>query len=215
MMTSILNLNLPWWNSDYIVLDLEGTGAQHKEREGIVEVAAIQISDKQLTRDYYYKLLNPLIEIPPMISRIHGLKNKDLENEPVFDTIKLELFDFLNNKILVGHNVNVDYRVLKLKMPGYTPSLILDTKKISKHFWISESKHGLDDLIERFQIQNLLTDLPIKRGRHSAFYDAYATGIIFLKMLEEKFPKDTSLKIIADLCSINSESGKSNQTSLF
>jgi DNA polymerase-3 subunit epsilon len=215
MMTNTLDLNLPWWNSNFIVLDLEGTGAQHREREGIVEIAAIQINNKQLTSNYYYKLINPQIDIPSMISRIHGLKNKDLESEPAFDTIKVELFDFLNNKILVGHNVNVDYRLLKLKMPDYTPSLILDTKKISKHFWSSEPKHGLDDLIERFQIQNLLTDLPIKRSRHSAFYDAYATGIVFLKMLEEKFAEGASLKIVADLCSINSEPDKSNQTSLF
>jgi DNA polymerase III epsilon subunit family exonuclease len=215
MMTNTLNFNLPWGNSNFIVLDLEGTGAQHKEREGIVEIAAIQINNKQLTSNYFYKLLNPQIDIPPMISRIHGLKNKDLENEPIFDSVKIELFDFLNNKILLGHNVNVDYRVLKLKMPNYTPSLILDTKKISKHFWKNEPKHGLDDLIERFQIENLLTDLPIKRNRHSAYYDAYATGIIFLKMLEEKFTEETTLKTVADLCSIYSEPDKSNQTSLF
>lgn len=215
MMSKTLELNLPWWKSNFIVLDLEGTGAQHKEREGIVEIAAIQINEKQLTSNYYYKSINPQIDIPPMISRIHGLKNKDLDNEPIFDNVKIELFDFINDKILVGHNVNVDYRVLKLKMPNYTPSLILDTKKISKHFWTSEPKHGLDDLIKRFQIQNLLTNLPIKRSRHSAFYDAYATGIVFLKMLEEKFHESASLKMVADICSINLGPDKSNQTSLF
>ena len=197
------NMDLPWWNSNFIVLDLEGTGAQHKEREGIVEIAAIEISNKELTSNYYYSLLNPQIDIPPMISKIHGLKNKDLVNEPILDTVRNDLLAFINNKILVGHNVNVDYRLLKLKMPDYTPSLILDTKKISKHFWGSESKHGLDDLIKRFQIENQLTDLPIKRGRHSAYYDAYATGIVFLKMLQEKFPDETSLRKVAEICSIN------------
>ena len=78
MMTNALDLNLPWRNSNFIVLDLEGTGAQHKEREGIVEIAAIPIKNKQLTSNYYYKLINPKIDIPPMISRIHGLKNKDV-----------------------------------------------------------------------------------------------------------------------------------------
>lgn len=215
MMINTLDLNLPWGNSNFIVLDLEGTGAQHKEKEGIVEIAAIQISNKQLTNNYYYKLLNPEIDIPPMISRIHGLKNKDLENEPVFDSVRAELLEFLNDKILVGHNVSVDYKVLKLKMHSYTPSLILDTKKMSKHFWKNEPKHSLDDLIERFQIQHFLADLPIKRKRHSAFYDAYATGIIFLKILEEKFPEGTTLKIVADLCGLNSKPGGTNQASLF
>ena len=47
MTTNTLNLNLPWTASNFIVLDLEGTGAQHKVRVGIVEIAAIEISDKQ------------------------------------------------------------------------------------------------------------------------------------------------------------------------
>src|SRR5579863_5296639 len=98
MMINKPDFNMPWRNSNFIVLDLEGTGAQHKEKEEIVEIAAIQISNKQLTSNYYYKLLNPQIDIPPMISRIHGLKNKDLINEPIFDIIKDELLEFLNNK---------------------------------------------------------------------------------------------------------------------
>lgn len=215
MMTKKLNLNLPWWKSRFIVLDLEGTGAQHKEKEGIVEIAAIEIGNKEVTSNYYYKLLNPQINIPPMVSRIHGLKNKDLENEPIFENIKSELFEFINGKILVGHNVNIDFRLLKLKMPNYVPSLVLDTKKISKHFWNNAPKHGLDDLIERFEIQDLLIDIPIKRNRHSAFFDAYATGIVFLKMLIEKFPENTSLKEVSELCSINIEPIKNTQISLF
>ena len=215
MTTKMLNWNLPWWKSSFVLLDLEGTGSQHKEQEGIVEIAAIETIDKQLTNNYYYKLINPKIDIPPMISRIHGLKNKDLEKEPSFNEIENGLLDFINNKILVGHNVIVDYRLLKMKMPNYTPSMILDTKKISRHFWSDDPKHGLDNLIERFQIQELLKDLPVKRGRHSAFYDAYATGIVFFKMLEEKFRTGASLKEVANIGSINPEAGQNNQTSLF
>ncbi len=206
--------NSPWGNSNFIVLDLEGTGAQHKEKEGIVEIAAIEIKNKMLTENYYYKLINPQIKIPPMISKIHGLKNKDLEEEVIFDEIKEELLQFINNKILVGHNVNTDYRLLKLKIPDYTPSLILDTKKISQFSFRESRKHNLDKLIERFRIEDLLTDLPIKRGRHSAYFDAYATGIIFLKMLEKKFSGETSLRKIANLFSIKPK-GNNNQISLF
>gem|GEM_PF-2978260 len=215
MMIKKDNFHLPWWKSKFIVLDLEGTGAQHKENEGIVEIAAIEINEKKLTKNFYYKLINPQIDVPPMISRIHGLKNKDLEHEPIFDEIKIDLFNFINNKILVGHNVNIDYRLLKIKMPNYEPPLILDTKKLSKHFWGDTSKHGLDDLIKRFHIQNELKDLPIKRNRHSAFYDAYATGVVFLNILKEKFPDNTSLKIVANICSMQPKSNKYDQTALF
>lgn len=215
MIADSIYFNEPWNKTSFIVLDLEGTGSQHKEKEGIVEIAAIEIKQKQLTSNYFYQLLNPQIDIPPRISGIHGLKNKDVDDKPIFDIIKLELLQFINNKILVGHNVGVDYRLLKLKMPNYVPTLILDTRKLSKHFFKTEQKHRLDDLIERFEIRNQLTNLPIKRNRHSAFYDAYATGTIFLQILTEKFPKQVSLRQIANLCSINFESKNQYQTTLF
>ena len=215
MMTN-LNYDLPWSKLSFVVVDLEGTGAQHKEKEGIVEVAAITVNCKQITSNYFYSLINPEIEIPSIVSRIHGLKNKDVKDEPVFSLIEASLLSYIDNKILVGHNVNVDYRVLKLKMPHYAPALILDTKKISAHFWQQERKHGLDDLIDRFQLKSSLEDLPIKRKRHSAFYDAYATSLLFIKMLEEKMSDTAPLSELARIGGlVKPDDNKNVQPSLF
>lgn len=214
-MMSPMHVTRPWSQSDFIVLDLEGTGSQHKEKQEIVEIAAIPINGGRIVEPFLYKLINPGIEIPPVVSKIHGLKNADLLNEPGFDGVKDEIFGFLHQKILVGHHVHVDDGVLKLKMPDYRPLSILDTRKISKYFWAHEAKHGLDDLIERFAIQDMLTNLPIRRGRHSAFYDAYATAILFLKMLEEKVSKDSSLQQIMDICAVKPGPGSAAQPLLF
>lgn len=214
-MTNQLDYSLPWINNNFVVLDLEGTGPQHKEREGIVEIAAIQICGKEITSKFFYKLINPEIEIPSVVSRIHGLKNSDLEHEPTFNVIKSELLDFIDNKILIGHNVMIDYRLLKIKMPEYNPSLVLDTQKLSKHFPDVNFRHNLDALIERFQIQDMLIDLPIKRSRHSAYYDSYATGVVFLKILEKHLPVNASLKDVMDICGVSVTSPIDNQTTLF
>ncbi len=208
-------LNQPWRSLKFIVLDLEGTGAQHKDLEGIVEIAAIEIAQQQITSNYFYRLINPQIKIPPIVSRIHGLKNSDLEGKPYIEDVKNDLLSFINNQILIGHNVIIDYRLLKLRLPNYSPKLLLDTKKISKHFWREMPKHGLDQLIERFDIANQLNDLPIQRGRHSAYYDAYATGLLFLKMISEKFSPNATLKDVHNICGINLEDTSSNQISMF
>ena len=216
MMINKIRKNEPWWKSEYIVLDLEGTGFQHKEKEGIVEVAALHVCDGKILNNFYYEMINPEIEIPPMVSRIHGLKNKDLINKPTFFEIKNSLFNLLQGKILVGHHVSVDYKLLKLKMPNYKPSLILDTKKISKHYWRNERKHSLDSLIEKFEIQDALIDLPIKRGRHSAYYDAFATSIIFIKMMTDKFSNNSTLQELIRIARIDRVEDSNNlQGSLF
>lgn len=202
-MTNNFNKNQSWRHSEFIVLDLEGTGFQHKEREGIVEIAAFHIADGKILNHVYYQMINPEIEIPPMVSKIHGLKNKDLLDKPTFSQIEHDLLNLLQNKILVGHHVIVDYKLLKLKMPNYKPSLIIDTRKISKHFWRNERKHGLDNLIDRFQVQSSLVNLPIKRGRHSAYYDALATSIIFIKMMEEKFSPNSTLRELIGIAKID------------
>lgn len=214
-MTEITELNLPWQSSNFIVLDLEGTGAQHKQHEGIVEIAAIEINKKLLTENYFYKLLNPNIEIPSIVSKIHGLRNSDLINHPLIENIESELLDFINNKILVGHNVIVDYKLLKLRVPSYTPRLVMDTKKLSKHFYKNFSKHGLDKLIEEFGISKDLENLPIKRGRHSAYFDAYATGLIFLKMISENMKDSTTLRELYNICGLNINDNPAGQISMF
>ncbi len=215
MMTNNLKLNEPWWKSDFVVLDLEGTGFQHKEREGIVEIAALHISNGEILKNFYYEIIDPEIEIPPMVSRIHGLKNTDLIGKPVFNEINKDLLKLLNHKILIGHNVIVDYKLLKLKMPNYEPSLIIDTKKISKYFWRSESKHGLDNLIEKFKINESLKGLPIERGRHSAYYDAFATATIFLLMVSEKFSRNSSLQELIRIAKVEINSNNNIQGTLF
>ena len=214
-MTEITDFNLPWHSSSFIVLDLEGTGAQHKEHEGIVEIAAIEIREKLLTENYFYKLLNPNIEIPSIVSKIHGLKNSDLIYHPSIENIESELLDFINNKILVGHNVIVDYKLLKQRVPSYTPKLVMDTKKLSKHFYKNFSKHGLDKLIEEFGISKDLENLPIKRGRHSAYFDAYATGLIFLKMTSENMKDGTTLRELYNICGLNINDNPTSQISMF
>ena len=124
------------WNSfEYVALDLEGTGPQHKEKEGIVDIAGVLIRGGRVTSERYQQLLNPEISIPPYISRIHGIYDKDVVDKPGFSEIQDDLGAFLKDRILIAHNASVERRVLRFKMPSYVPLVILDTLKLSRQLY--------------------------------------------------------------------------------
>ena len=126
-------------------------------QEGIVELSAIRIRSGEITNEYFYRLVNPEIDIPPMISKIHGLKNTDLLNEPKFKEVSSDLLEFINGQNLIGHNVQVDYRLLKRKLPDYEPSLVIDTYKLVKNRVKGLKSYGLDNLIMHFHIEDKST----------------------------------------------------------
>ncbi len=144
-----------WMTIEYVVLDLEGTGAQHKEKEGIVDIAGVLVKSGEIGITKFQKRLNPEIEIPPFISKIHGIWNKDVETEPIFNEIKEELLKFLNGQILIAHNASVEWRVLNFKLPEYQPPVILDTLRLSRKLYPNLSQHNLDALIKNFQLEGV------------------------------------------------------------
>lgn len=202
----------PWIALEYVVLDLEGTGAQHKQNEGIVDIAGIVVRSGEITEQQFRQRLNPEIEIPPFIAKIHGIRNKDVEKEPIFNDIRADLFHFLNGQILVAHNASVEWRVLHFKLPDYQPPAIFDTLRLSRALYPNACKHSLDDIIERFQIENELKRLlPDFSRRHTALFDACATALVFLRMLGEQKERVITLGDLASICALYPKHGKSKK----
>lgn len=199
-----LNPEERWDLFEYVVVDIEGTGSQHKEREGVVDIAAIVIRKGKVAKRVFQRLLNPEIEIPIFTSRIHGIYDKDVLNRPKFEEIRRELESFLADKILVAHNAKVEQRVLSLKIATFNPPAILDTLKFAKTSYPQYPKHNLDELIERFHLKKKLKKIDTKWARHSAYYDSLATAHAFLHMVHDIFPKGCTLKDLQAVCGIES-----------
>jgi DNA polymerase III epsilon subunit-like protein len=193
-----------WDLFEYVVVDIEGTGSQHKEREGVVDIAAILIRKGKVTRKVFQRLVNPEIEIPIFTSRIHGIFDVDVQDKPKFEEIRVELESFLANKILVAHNAKVEQRVLRLKIPTYDPPAILDTLKFAKTLYPQYPKHNLDELIEKLHLKKKLKKISVKWSRHSAYYDSLAAAYAFLHMVHEMFPQGCTLKDLLLTCGIES-----------
>jgi DNA polymerase-3 subunit epsilon len=96
-----MNLNL---ERPLAIFDLETTGLNITS-DRIVEIAIIKVFPDG-TEEKYSQRVNPKMHIPEEISAIHGIYDKDVENEPTFDQIAEAVTIFIGDADLAGYNSN-------------------------------------------------------------------------------------------------------------
>jgi len=84
--------------------DIEATGA-NVASDRIVEISILKVNPDGST-EIKTQRINPQMPIPPEISKIHGLFNKDLEACPTFKETAGALLNFIGNSDLAGYNSN-------------------------------------------------------------------------------------------------------------
>lgn len=85
-----------------IFFDLETTGTDNA-KDRIVELAFIKILPDG-KRERYVKRINPGMPIPASSSAIHGIKDEDVKDAPLFKHIAHELYDWMKGCDLGGYN---------------------------------------------------------------------------------------------------------------
>jgi predicted DnaQ family exonuclease/DinG family helicase len=158
----------------HIALDLETTGFDPYSDQ-VIEIAAVKFTDGQIT-DRFESLINPQVEIPPMITHITGIKPSDLVDAPLFSDISERLVNFIGGYPIVGHNISFDIsflngKGLKLLNPLY------DTLQLSSILLPGLASYSLDTLTRVLKIRH--------ENKHRAMSDAIASMELFL-LLEEK-----------------------------
>ena len=93
----------------YSVIDLETTGGEFN-KERIIEIGIIITDGKVL--DSFNELVNPRKKVDFYVEKLTGIKNKDLENKKEFPHFSERIQQMISNTIIVGHDVQYDYRVL-------------------------------------------------------------------------------------------------------
>lgn len=154
---------------EYYVVDLETTGLSPQFDE-IIEISAIKIINSEIV-DTFSTLVKPTEEIDEHITRLTGITNGMLENAPDIDSILPGFFEFIENGVIVGHNVNFDINFLydnRLKLFNTTvKNDFVDTMRIAKKLYPDFPNHKLCELVKNFGIK---TD-----AAHRAFADCHAT----------------------------------------
>jgi DNA polymerase-3 subunit epsilon len=162
----------------YAIVDIETTGS-HPDKNGITEIAIVLHNGKEV-EGRYVTLINPGIQIPKYISYLTGITNEIVETAPSFSKVAFSIYNLLNNRIFIAHNVNFDYSFIRyhLIQNGYhwLPKKLC-TLKLSRKAFPGLAKYGLGHLCKTF-------DIPVY-NRHRAGGDADATAILFQKILDE------------------------------
>jgi len=143
-----------------VSIDLETTGLDPRSDQ-IIEIGAVKFQGDTVLEEFQ-SLVYPGRSIPVHITRLTGIRDRDVEGSPSFSQIAPRLQRFIGNAPLLGHNIRFDLTVLAsngLSMPNpaidtYTLASVLlpDTPRYSlgalaRVFGIeSGSAHrGLDD----------------------------------------------------------------------
>ena len=161
----------------YAIVDIETTGS-YAANNGIIELS-IQVFDGENVVEQYETLINPGQNIPRYIQAFTGINNDMVQDAPRFEEVARDVYQLLQDKIFVAHNVNFDYSFIKnhLQYYGYT----LNSKKLCTVRLSRQIFPGLPS----YSLGNLCHSLGIEvANRHRAGGDAEATVTLFKLLLK-------------------------------
>lgn len=163
----------------FVALDLETTGLS-PDNCYILEIGAIKIIDGKAV-DSYETLVQCPVAIDARISELTGITDEMVKNgRPQKQAIE-ELLEFLEDFILLGHNVQFDYGFVKATAlrHGYQyEAKALDTLKIARKALPDIEKRSLEYLCGYYKIHT--------KTSHRALEDARASMELY-KILRKEF----------------------------
>jgi DNA polymerase-3 subunit epsilon len=165
-----------------IVLDTETTGLEVALGHRVIELAAVEISNRRITDHHFHCYLNPEREIDSGALAVHGITDEFLRDKPRFADIAPEFLDFIAGAELIIHNAPFDVGFLnhELGLIGRPPlehfcAKITDTLRMAKDLHPGK-RNSLDALCERYQVDNS------QRSLHGALLDARLLAEVYLAM---------------------------------
>ncbi len=156
--------------TDYTVIDLETTGLDPSWNE-IIEIGALRVRNYEIV-DTYSQLIKPKNPIDNFIADLTGITNEMVANAPEIKIVLPVFLKFVDDDIVVGHNVNFDINFLyddceKHLGHGFTNDFV-DTIRLSRRLFPEEKHHRLKDLKKRYNLSG--------NNNHRALDDAILTN---------------------------------------
>lgn len=166
-----------------VVLDTETTGLEPAQGHRIVEIGAVEVVDRRITRNRFHTYVFPDREIDDAAVEVHGLTLEDLEDKPRFAEVADAFLDFIRGAELVIHNAPfdvsfIDYELAQLESG---PASIGDLCTITDSLALAKNRHpgrknNLDALCRRYGVDNSQREL------HGALLDAEILADVYLLM---------------------------------
>lgn len=161
-----------------VFLDIETTGGSPYDSR-ITEIGALRVENGEVTARLN-QLLNPEQKVPWFITKLTGITDEMLWDQPLFIGIADELEYILRDAIFVAHNVNFDYSFIKESFRRNGASFNMDrfcTARLSRHLYPEQRRHNLDSVIAAHNIEVV--------NRHRALDDAMVLHEFYKKALQQ------------------------------
>lgn len=165
----------------FIILDTETTGLEVRQGHKIIEIGAVVLNDRKKSSDHFHAYINPGRLIDEEASKVHGITNQDLENEPMFAAIADDFIEFIQGSTLIIHNAPFDVGFLNSELKAVSAKYpkLEDICEIEDSLVIARSKfpgqrNSLDALANRFEVSGY------DRSFHGALLDANILADVYI-----------------------------------
>lgn len=172
-------IKIPLGSLQAISLDTETTGLD-PAKSRILELGAVRIDAGRIRDDDVCSVLvNPGVSIPPGSTRIHGIRDHDVEDAPEFPVGMAKFIDWAGPCLVVGYSIGFDLSVLEAEHERHDMN------------WIRPRSIDVQDLVSLidlelpdFSLETVAESLGIDVcGRHRAVPDALLTASVLVELV--------------------------------
>lgn len=181
----------------YVVLDIETTGLSPAKGGFLLEVAAVKVENGKIV-DEFESLIDPGVKIYKKTIELTGITNEMIAGKPTYGEVLPQLFNFIDDAVVVAHNAQFDWNRFLLhyfgKLGYYPTNPAICTKRIFQKMYPDRRKtkegYGLSELVSFYNVPFDEAD------HHRALADTIGTAKAFIKMREDANKKKPNVSVI-------------------
>jgi DNA polymerase-3 subunit epsilon len=166
-----------------IVLDTETTGLEAHLGHRLVEIGAVEMIGRRPTGRNFHTYLNPERAIDEEASKVTGIKDEDLVDQPLFRDKVDEFLEFIRGAELIIHNAVFDVGFIDAELKRLGPQYgkttdhasVLDTLAMARTMYPGQ-RNSLDALCKRLGVDNSRRDV------HGGLLDAQLLADVYIAM---------------------------------
>lgn len=139
----------------FVCLDCEATGLSDQDRICEIAIAAFTLEGIE---DTFHTLIDPEMEIPQEVQKIHGISNEMCAGKPKMADVLPKIVSWLEGRTIVGHSIGFDLALLERAAlaaslhPGSFKRASIDTLRLARLYGESPS-NSLEVLRRHFNIE--------------------------------------------------------------
>lgn len=163
----------------YTVFDLETTGLDPLGGDEIVSISGVRIFNSRIVPgETFNRLVNPNRPIGPESTRVHGITDDMVKDEPGIEQVLSHFWGFARDTVLVAYCADFDLTFLQLKEQNIGlrfANPVLDVLLLSLYVHPGQKDHSLEGIAQRLGTR--------MHSRHTSMGDALTTAEIFLQLI--------------------------------